>query len=340
MSSSAHPSASRPSALLGTPLRRRSALGLGLAAAATALAACSGRGGPGSGKPTVVTGTYTLSYLVASVGGDLVEQIDLAKPGVDPHGLELSVAEVGQLQSADLVIAIPGFQAAIDDALASHGEDNALLVDSVITLLPADAAAHDHGASDGGGEHEDEHGSEHDGEEHHDHGDTDPHFWHDPSLMADVGDAVAARLAEIVPDSAATFTENAAALRTTLEDLDAELRTLFDAVPGEKPFVTSHTAFAYLAHRYGLEQIGITGVDPEVEPSPQRLLALETVIQDEGVTTVFFETTASPKVAETLAANLGIQAAELDNLETQLDPEVDYPAVMRTNAQALASSWQ
>src|SRR5699024_699570 len=93
------------------------------------------------------------------------------------------------------------------------------------------------------------------------------------------------------------------------------------------------------AERYDLRQIGIAGVDPETEPSPQRLLALESVVQEAGVTTIFFETSASPKVARTLARNLDIDSEELDNLETQQSPESDYPQVMRDNCARLVASW-
>ena len=71
----------------------------------------------------------------------------------------------------------------------------------------------------------------------------------------------------------------------------------------------------------------------------QRLLELEKVITDEGVTTIFFETTASPKVAQTLAENVGVSSDELDNLETRLSEDADYPAVMRENSRKLIESW-
>src|SRR5699024_4819659 len=178
-------------------------------------------------------------------------------------------------------------------------------------------------------------------EEHedHDHGPHDPHLWHDPMLMADLADAIGQRLGELSPDDAETFTEAAASLRSELEELDAELAESFGAVEGDKPFITSHAAYTYLAERYDLRQIGIAGVDPETEPSPQRLLALESVVEEAGVTTIFFETSASPKVARTLARNLDIDSEELDNLETQQSPDSEYPRFMRDNCARLVASW-
>jgi zinc transport system substrate-binding protein len=323
----------------------------GLGAGAALLAACGGEIGAADGKLSVVTSAYPLAYLVTRIGGEHVVLEDLSSPGVDAHGLELSVKQVLTIEQADLVLQIPGFQNALDDAIASHGGDNVLDVSSVITLLPSDAAGtheehadetdeehaahaeeHDH-VSDGGGGEGDE------GHEGHDHGPTDPHFWHDPVRMAELAGALATRLGELSPENAQTFSDAAATLRTELEGLDAELAESFGAVEGEKPFVTGHAAYVYLAERYGLHQIGITGVDPETEPSPRRLLALEQVVADEGVTTIFFETSASPKVAQTLAQNLGVDSEELDNLETQQSPESDYPQVMRDNCAKLVASW-
>lgn len=320
------------------PTRRTLLSATGLGVGAALLAACGGESSAADETVSVVTSAYPLAYLVTRIGGEQVSLIDLTTPGVDAHGLELSVKQVMSVEQADLVLQIPGFQNALDDAIASHGGDNVLDVSSAVALLPVDAAtAHEEHAGESEEEHAD-HGDD-EGHQDHEHGPHDPHLWHDPVLMADLADAIGQRLGEISPDDAQTFTDAAESLRSELEDLDTELAESFGEVEGEKPFITSHAAYTYLAERYRLRQIGIAGVDPETEPSPQRLLALESVVQEAGVTTVFFETSASPKVAQTLARNLGIDSEELDNLETQQSPESDYPQVMRDNCAALVASW-
>ncbi|MGP9536850.1 metal ABC transporter substrate-binding protein [Brachybacterium sp. AOP43-C2-M15] len=328
------------------PTRRTLLAAVGLGAGAAVLSAC-GEGGASEGDGLrVVTSAYPLAFLVARVGGEHVALTDLTTPGADAHGLELSVKQTMTVEQADLVLQIPGFQTALDDAISTQDGENVLDVSSVIELLPASAAGEheDHGGEgeEEHAEHEDE-GEEGDEGEEHDHGPDDPHFWHDPLLMADLADALAARLGELSPDAAEEFTEAASALRGELEELDVELEESFGAADaaagGRRTFITSHAAYTYLAERYGLHQVGITGVDPETEPSPQRLLALEQVVQEEGVTTVFFETSASPKVAQTLAQNLGIDSAELDNLETRQSEDADYAQVMRSNRDALVESW-
>lgn len=342
---------------LPRPTRRTLLLSGGAGAAVALLSACGSgaSGGAGTG-PTVITSAYPIAHLVQKIGGERVERVDLASPGADPHALELSVAQVAQIEKADLIITIPGFQNAIDDAVDKHNPDGRLSAFDIVEPLPASGThEHEHGGehaehedehghedhaheegSDGGGEHAHEHEDAHAG---HDHGPNDPHLWHDPMRMAEMGDAIAERLAKIDADNAEAYRDGAKAARAELEQLDADLTEAFSVASDQRAFVTSHTAFAYLADRYDLEQIGIAGIDPEVEPSPQRLLELERIIQDKGITTVFFESTASPEVAESLAENVGVKTEELDNLSTQLDEGLDYPAVMRANAEKITNSW-
>ena len=195
---------------LAPMLRRRTLLSaLGLGAGAALLSACGREDEADGDGLTVVTSAYALSFLVTRIGGEHVALTDLTTPGADAHGLELSVKQTLLIEQADLVLQIPGFQTALDDAIASQEGDNVLDVSSVITLLPADAGSVEEGHA---GESEAEHaehadeGAEEEGHEGHDHGPNDPHFWQDPVRMADLGDAVAERLAELSPENAEEFT--------------------------------------------------------------------------------------------------------------------------------------
>jgi zinc transport system substrate-binding protein len=109
-----------------------------------------------------------------------------------------------------------------------------------------------------------------------------------------------------------------------------------------REFVTSHAAFGYLAARYQLHQIPITGIDPESEPSPQRLRNLIRLVRREHVTTVFFERLVSPRLAETVARDAGAKAAVLDPIEGLTRSEQEhgetYLSLMRQNLQQLRSA--
>lgn len=335
-----------------TPLSRRRLLrtlgaGAGVLAITGTVSACGTGSGAASDAPLVIVPCYPLEYIAQHVGADVAEVQSLIPPGSNSHDLELSLAQVALLEKATLILQVPGMIAALDDTIASRGlSDRSLDVSTVIPLLTstgeeAHGDEHAEDAHEEGAGHEEESG--HEGHEGHDHGALDPHFWHDPLRLATVGDAIADRLGAAIEGADGSALAAAAdAARAELEALDAELAAQYGAssLPdGERAFVTSHAAFGYLAQRYGLEQIGISGIDPEVEPSPNRLLQLEQIIADKGLTTVFFETTASPKVAESLAANIGVRTDELDNLESRTSEDADYPAVMRENARRIVESW-
>ena len=355
-----------------SPISRRAfTLGGGLSLAAV-LAGCGGTSGgakgsdasSGSGDVSVMITCYPTQYLAEKIGGTHVSIINPVKPGIDPHGLELSVQQVAQMADADLVVQIEHYQTAVDDAIKAHKPKKLLNLNEFVDILPAsgdehehdhtheDEHDHEHEASDGGGEHAHEHEHEHDEhahehdhehgghEHHHDHGGIDPHFWQDPHRMIKAAKALADALSEIDADHAKDYAKNYESLEKELTKLDEELHEKYDSVTREKAFITSHTAFAYLAKTYGLHQIGIAGIDPENEPSTERLLELADLVKKEKLTTVFFETSATPAVAEALASRTGAKAEELDNLETQLDAKKDYAQVMRDNADKLVASWQ
>jgi len=105
-----------------------------------------------------------------------------------------------------------------------------------------------------------------------------------------------------------------------------------------REIVTGHAAFNYLARRYGLTEVGITGVTPEAEPAPQRLAEVAREARATGATTIFFETLVSPKVADTIAREVGARTAVLDPLEGLTDPAGDYFSVMRSNLAALRTA--
>jgi len=137
------------------------------------------------------------------------------------------------------------------------------------------------------------------------------------------------------PAGAAGFRERAAALRSRLANLDAQYRQGLKTCQ-RREIVVSHAAFGYLADRYGLKQVAITGLAPEEEPTPQRLAEVATEAKGHGATTIFFETLVSPKVAKAIADEVGASTAVLDPIEgLPAGSTDDYFSVMRANLATL-----
>lgn len=317
---------------------RRSPL-LAVPALALVLTACGGSGSDDGGKPEVVAAFYPYAWAAEQVGGDLVDVTSLTSPGVEAHDLELTAKQVASVQDADLVIYQHQFQAAVDDAVERAGRDEGTTLDVAEEVELLDAAESEHGHDHG----EDEHAHEeegHEGHDHaHDHGDTDPHVWLDPTNMEKVVAAVADHLSEVDPDHADEYAANAETVTSELTTLDEAFTTTL-AKCQSRTIVTSHAAFAYLAHQYDLEQISIAGIDPSNEPSAAQLAAISDEVKEEGVTTIFTERLVSPAVAETVARQTGARTAVLDPLEGLSDEtsQETYLTIMEANLQAIATA--
>ncbi|MEV4619816.1 zinc ABC transporter substrate-binding protein [Asanoa sp. NPDC049573] len=306
-------------------MRRRrtvSAVIAGLAAlAVTGVGACTTGSAAAAGKVDVVAAFYPLQFVSEQVGGAHVAVTNLAKPGAEPHDLELSARQVGRVSDAKVIVYLKGFQPAVDDAVDQVGGDRAFDVGGAVPLLAAGDSDHVH-----------------EGETGHSDGSTDPHVWLDPTRLATIGQQVADRLAAADPDHAADYTANAARLRTALTGLDQQFAAGL-ANCQRRELVTGHAAFGYLAQRYHLEQVGLTGVTPDTEPAPQRLAAVAQEAREHGATTIFFETLVSPKVADTIAHEVGAKTAVLDPIEgLQPGATGDYFSIMRANLTTLRTA--
>lgn len=294
------------------PARTRATLVV--ASATLALAGCGGSdgGGDAAQTPQVISSFYPLQFVAERVAGDLATVSSLTAPGVEPHDLELTPRAVASVGEADLVLYLKGFQPAVDEAVQQQAAGSAVL--EVGTVAGLDLAGH-----------EDDPG-------------RDPHFWLDPTKLAAVAEAVGDALADADDEHAQTFRDNASALVEELTLLDADLRAGLSTCVN-RTLVVSHEAFGYLAARYDLEQVGVAGLSPDDEPSPAQIADLASLVRDRGVRTVYHETLASPEIAETIAAEAGVQTSVLDPIEGLTDDSAgsDYLEVMRANLTSLQS---
>jgi zinc transport system substrate-binding protein len=252
------------------------------------------------GRVRVTAGFYPLAWVAQRVGGTHVHVVSLTQPGVEPHDIEPTFARTVDLARANLVIVEPGLQPAIDDAVRQNAEGTVLETTSVSPLV-----------------------------------DGDPHFWLDPVRLAAVADAVARDLGELDPPHAASYAANAQTLDGELTRLDADFRSgLADC--RRHVIVSSHDAFGYWA-KYGIEVAPVAGLTPDAEPSPAGIARLHQLIRDDGLTTVFSERLASPRLTAALAQDLGLRTAILDPVEglTSSDSHETYLSLMRENLAAL-----
>jgi zinc transport system substrate-binding protein len=266
-----------------------------------AVSACAGPFADASSQPNVVASFYPYAFVAQRVAGKHATVTNLTAPGLEPHDLELTPQQVADIEDAAVVVYEKGFQAAVDEAVDQNAQGLTLDTTTVVPLQ--------------GG---------------------DPHVWLDPIRLAHITLTVAATLSKADPAHAAAYRANAARLVRQLHALDRDYRHGLSACERTE-FVTSHAAFGYLAQRYGLQMIAISGLTPDAEPSPQRLSELESLVEQDGITTIFSEVLASPALADTLAREVGVQTAVLDPIEglADADTRMNYLTVMRANLAAL-----
>ncbi|MFE9993799.1 metal ABC transporter substrate-binding protein [Streptomyces avermitilis] len=307
----------------GTAVAAATLLGLGT------LSACSGStaadGGNG-GKLDVVASFYPMQYLAEQIGGKHVRVTSLTQPGQEPHDLEISAQQTVQLEKSDAVLYLKNLQPAVDDAVAQSGVGTKIDAASLTTLEK-------HGNEVGG------HAAAHDGTEGEESGGTDPHIWLDPVKYSEVAQGVGKALAKADPEHAADYRKNTAALVEKLDGLNTRYADGLKNT-GTKVFITTHAAFGYLAERYGLTEEAISGLDPESEPSGNRVKELEKMAQADGVSTVFYETLVSDKTAKTVAKDARLRTDVLDPIEgiTEKSRGTDYFQVMESNLKALRTA--
>jgi zinc transport system substrate-binding protein len=247
---------------------------------------------PAKPKPSVVASFYPLHEFARQVAGDAAEVTSLVPPGVEPHDWEPAPQDVARLEKAQVFVYNgAGFEPWANKLLANLGGKGPVVVVATqgMDLLRADLPGHGHD-------------------------EPDPHVWLDPVLAQRQLELIRAALAGADPDNAARYSANAKAFGDRLAELsDRYERGL--ARCQRREIVVSHASFSYPAKRYRLTQVPVMGLSPDSEPSPAQLAQIVRFARRHKVNVIFFETLVSPKLAETLAREVGARTLVLDPIE-------------------------
>jgi zinc transport system substrate-binding protein len=276
----------------------------------------------------VVVGLYPYQYVAQRIVGRYGTVTNLTPPGAEPHDLELTPQQVGQVSDADLAIVEKGLQPSFDQAIDNETPARVLDVTTVVPLQDtasrqvttagdAPLVGSDQGPSLAG----------------------DPHVWQDPVRMIRIVRAIRDQLDAIEPRHRAYFDRRSQRLVDQLHALDARF-TAGLAHCRRTEIVTSHAAFGYLADRYHLTMVAVAGLSPDQEPSAEWIAKLQGLITRDRLTTVFSETLGTAKYAVTLAQDLGLRAevlSPIEGLSSSTDTNT-YFSLMARNLVALRSA--
>jgi zinc/manganese transport system substrate-binding protein len=323
------------------PLLLRSALSLAVFAPGASVA----------DEPLDVVATFSiLGNMVEQVGGDQVAVTTLVGPNGDAHMYQPSPEDARAVSSADVLVVngleFEGWLDRLTDAsdfsgvriVAANGIDAIAYDDHGHD----DGHEHEHGHDDHGHDDDHEHGHDHHDDEGHQHGAYDPHAWQSVGNALVYTDNISSGLSEADPNHAEFFASNADAYRGELESLDADIRALAQEIPSDSRLVvTSHDAFQYFGRDYGLEFRSPQGVSTESEASARDVADLIEGIRADGVSAVFFESTADTRLLERIAEETNARIGGTlfpGALSEPNGPAPSYLAMMRHNAETISAA--
>lgn len=168
--------------------------------------------------------------------------------------------------------------------------------------------------------------------------DADPHVWLDPIRAEEMVKNIAAAYRAADPAESTSYDQNAAAYIGKLEALHQSYNESLAKLP-DKRFIAFHSAFGYLAERYGLEQVAVIEEFPGKEPTSKYLADLVDLIKREKIKVLFSEPQFSAKIVETVARETGALVYELDTMEVgELAPD-SYEKIMEKNLKTLVRAF-
>lgn len=264
---------------------------------------------------TVVTTLYPLTYMAQNVGGTEVTVRSVVPAGTEPHEYEPTARDVVSMYQADIFVLNGGGIDAWAEKLRLELEQRGVTVIQMSDFINMQVDAS--------------------------FGTPDPHFWLDPTLMRNAVSIIGTAFINRDPLRADKYTENMMRLDTQLSALDETYQAGLQRC-ALRTFVTSHDAFRFLARRYHLEALSVNGMSPDAEASQRTLADLTVIVRERSIPVVFFETLASPKVAETLAREANVMTAVLNPIEGLTEAErtagQDYSTLMHNNLLSLQSA--
>ncbi|MCX7921524.1 MAG: metal ABC transporter substrate-binding protein [Clostridia bacterium] len=267
------------------------------------------------GKLSVHTSFYTMADFAAKIGGDKIKITNLVPSGTEPHDWEPAPKDIASLEKADVFIYNgAGMEGWVEKILGSINNEKTTVLEASKGLKLLENADKDEGLQ------------------------YDPHVWLNPALAKKQLEAIKNTFVSVDSANKSYYEKNYNEYILKFDELDKEYNQTVASF-SKKDLVVAHEAFGYLCNAYGLKQVAIEGLGAESEPTPARMAEISKFAKENEVKVIFFEELISPKIAETIASEVGAATDVLNPLEGLSDEQVkagkEYLSVMRDNLKAL-----
>ena len=303
----------------------------------------------------VYASVYPMYDFAKKIAGDKLDVEMVMPQGTEPHGWEPDTKTIKNLENADLFIYNgAGLEDWTDKVIDSLSNKNLKVVEASegVELIKSShdhededhdhegaEENHNHEASENNHNHE-AHEEDHEHEGHH-HGPMDPHVWISPKNAKIEMENIKNALAELDKENADYYESNYQKYAKMLDELDAKYSEKLSALPN-KTIVVSHEAYGYLCKDYGLNQLGIKGVNAETEPDAKKMAEIINYVKENKITTIFTEELIDPKVSKIIADETGCLVKVLSPIEglseEQIKNNEDYFSIMEENLENLVGA--
>lgn len=270
----------------------------------------------------VYTSIYPIQYIVEEISGESITTESIYPPGVDAHSYEPSSREMTQIAKSKAFIYLGAGMESFAETAADSLENQEVKLIEVASL------------DDSLFSHADDH-AEHEG---HDHGDKDPHIWLDPLRMIQMGKLIKDELGDVFPEQKETFDINFKVFKEKMSNLDNNFAQKLDSKKN-KEILVAHSAYGYWEERYGIEQIAISGLSTNDDPSQKELTRIVSIAKEHDLHYVIFEQSGTDKVSDIIREQIQAEPLYMHNLESLTEDDIengeDYLSIMEKNLDVL-----
>jgi zinc/manganese transport system substrate-binding protein len=275
----------------------------------------------------VVASFSIIGDMVREVGGNLVSVTTLVRPDEDAHVYEPTPEDARSASAARIIFFNGlGFEGWFTRLLEAS-ETRAALVEVSLGIKPLAP---------------DEHQGNHEHESDHDSDGVNPHAWQDVANAIVYVQNIANGLCAADAQHCDAYRSNAARYIRSLEDLDHEIRQMVEKIPPDRRrVITTHEAFSYFEHAYGIDFLAAEGVSTESEASAADVANLIEQVRHDKAAALFVENITDPRLIEQISRETGLApggALYSDALSKAGGPATTYIDMMRHNAQTIASA--
>lgn len=258
---------------------------------------CAGVHADGQGNeqpPSLVVASLNpiATDLARQVGGSFVRVIELVPPGTNPHEFQLSPGDLNRAGDATLLLAMgKNLEPYLPD-LRSNLRSGQELIEIGATIPSLEF------------EEDEDHLVLHHG---HHHGVIDPHWWNSIRNMQRAARILGITFSKADPEHRMQYNAQTEAYNAKLRELEQWTRQQVSRIPPQdRKLATAHAAFNYFCDEFGFQAVPVKGLTTKEEPTPAHLAEVVEFIRENGVSTIFPEVAANPKLLESVAQETGV----------------------------------